>query len=478
MENYIEDNRIHEGHRARMRAKLLTHGQDIFDTYELLEMLLYHVIPYKDTNPVAKRLLYAFGGLDGVFRANREELVQVSGVGERTADFLISVGRLSAVIGAEILPREKEDFADYETVGRFFVRYFSGVNEKCVVALYLDNNMRPIELKRLFNTEYESAAVRAKPFLDAALLNHASVIISAHNHPFGPFYPSQGDRATNNLITSAIDMVGLLHAEHYIICGDSYAGIGSINNFTKKFSQIPAVGAFMESKQRADRGLTAAKTEDGEDRIYERVSITPSYNVRDFDYFVSLLSVVCPKDAGEIAYRLLTRYQTIENVITAASKEITSVASEKLAFYVKLLGYITSRRKTDLYSFGRSYTEAEIAEYMKAMFIGASVERIYLLTFDQSDRLMGCKPLGEGTVNSSEILPRKAIEVAVSESASSVAIAHNHPFGNPTPSNDDIKFTNVFETLFSSCEIGFSGHYIVAGQRCELIMSDNSDGLP
>ena len=132
MENYIEDNRIHEGHRARMRAKLLTHGQDIFDTYELLEMLLYHVIPYKDTNPVAKRLLYAFGGLDGVFRANREELVQVSGVGERTADFLISVGRLSAVIGAEILPREKEDFADYETVGRFFVRYFSGVNEKCV----------------------------------------------------------------------------------------------------------------------------------------------------------------------------------------------------------------------------------------------------------------------------------------------------------------------------------------------------------
>ena len=62
MEKFINDDRIHEGHRGRMRAKLLAHGQNIFDTYELLEMLLYHVIPYKDTNPVAKRLLYAFGG--------------------------------------------------------------------------------------------------------------------------------------------------------------------------------------------------------------------------------------------------------------------------------------------------------------------------------------------------------------------------------------------------------------------------------
>lgn len=41
MEKYIDDSRIHEGHRGRMRAKLLSHGQRIFDTYELLEMLLY-----------------------------------------------------------------------------------------------------------------------------------------------------------------------------------------------------------------------------------------------------------------------------------------------------------------------------------------------------------------------------------------------------------------------------------------------------
>ena len=57
----IPDEKMHVGHRGRMRDKLMTHGARIFDTYELLEMLLYYTIPYKDTNPIAKRLLSEFG---------------------------------------------------------------------------------------------------------------------------------------------------------------------------------------------------------------------------------------------------------------------------------------------------------------------------------------------------------------------------------------------------------------------------------
>ena len=74
MEKYIDDDKIHQGHRSRMREKLSQHGQFIFDTYELLEMLLYQTILYRDTNPIAKNLLYAFGGLDGVFNAPMDSL--------------------------------------------------------------------------------------------------------------------------------------------------------------------------------------------------------------------------------------------------------------------------------------------------------------------------------------------------------------------------------------------------------------------
>ena len=46
----IEGKMIHKGHRQRMREKLFSHGSRVLQSYELLEMLLYYVIPYKNTN--------------------------------------------------------------------------------------------------------------------------------------------------------------------------------------------------------------------------------------------------------------------------------------------------------------------------------------------------------------------------------------------------------------------------------------------
>ena len=67
----MTNDKIHAGHRARMRAKFARNSVDSFETYELLEMLLYHVIPYKNTHPVSKNLLFRFGNIDGVFSARR-----------------------------------------------------------------------------------------------------------------------------------------------------------------------------------------------------------------------------------------------------------------------------------------------------------------------------------------------------------------------------------------------------------------------
>ena len=467
MENFIAENRIHEGHRSRMRAKLLSHGRRIFDTYELLEMLLYEVIPVRDTNPVAKNLLYAFGGLDEVLSASKEELAAVCGIGERAAEYLSLVGRLSDIIGAEIISDGGVDFSDYEKVGGYLVDYFDNTKEKWVVALFLNSSMRLLGVKKLYDIEYESGGVKAKPFIDEAIKCGASVVITAHNHPFGPFFPTQGDRATNTMLTEALNLAGFVHAEHYIICGEYFAGIGSLKNFTSKLSQMPAVSNFISKSECYDGQLRQAKELSEDEKNWVDASF--GQNLLDLGYFERLLAFSSVKNAKNTAEILLKKYKTIENVFTVSARELSDLVGERIATYLKLLADVTSRRKTDKFAFGKKYTPAGIAEYLKALFLGESVEKTYLITYDSKDKVIGCKLLSEGTVNASEILPRKAIEAAIVDSASSVSIAHNHPFGTTNPSADDMNITQLFSTLFASCDIKLREHFIVAGQLCDTI---------
>lgn len=463
MESYIDDSRIHTGHRSRMRSKLFAHGQRIFDTYELLEMLLYQVIPYRDTNPIAKRLLHTFDDLDGVLSATAEELAACDGIGAYASEFISEVGRLSHIIGAELLSEDAPELSGYDDIGRYITDYFKDSSDKRVIALYFDSGMHLKCLKKLYDLEYESGGVKPKAFIDGAIECSASVVITAHNHPYGPFYPTQGDRATNEAVTSALTRSGIVHAEHYIVCGDQYAGMGMLENFSAKFSQMPALSRFYESRDGKRMKLASG------DSTAPDLQADCGYNRLDFDYFKRLIAYCSEQKAQTWADMLIKRYKTIENVISASARELAQLTDERCASYLKLLAYITSRRSTDRFMPGAVYSKAAIADYLKALYLGESVEKIYLIAFDQRGRFLGCELIGEGTVGASEVMPRKAVDTALILKASSVSVAHNHPLGTTRPSNDDIAVTKLFEGLFADCDIRFCDHYIVAGQLCDII---------
>ena len=240
----INENRIHEGHRSRMRAKLIKHGSEIFDTYELLEMLLYHVIPYRDTNPISKLLLDRFGSLDDVLNAPAEELMQVSGIGERAAELLREVGASTELFGVEFSPSGRESFKVYSRAGKHFAELFSRYGGPRVALLLLDNDMRYISCDSLYSLDYDSGEVVPKPFIDRAMRARASVAITAHSHPYGPLFPTEGDRATNLLVTNTLKSVGVSHIEHFVVAGERFIGIMSngwqglaSNNSLKEFYQ-------------------------------------------------------------------------------------------------------------------------------------------------------------------------------------------------------------------------------------------------
>jgi len=203
--------------------------------------------------------------------------------------------------------------------------------------------------------------------------------------------------------------------------------------------------------------------------------VSPRYNTRDFDYFVRLISFAEKDEPQRKARELLERYATIENVLTADKDDLSSLVGERLAFFLKLCGYITSRRSTEPVRFGAEYSPTEIADYLKALFIGDSVERVYLLSFDGEGRFISCDLASSGTVNSSDVLPRRLMEIAVSTGAASVALAHNHPFGSPELSLDDIKLTSQIRLAFAEIGITLDAHYVVAGQSVSYIRPDGQE---
>lgn len=64
----------HSGHRDRLRERAAKGGIDALPDYELLEMLLFRSIPYKDTKPLAKDLLARFGSLEGIGSGSHEAI--------------------------------------------------------------------------------------------------------------------------------------------------------------------------------------------------------------------------------------------------------------------------------------------------------------------------------------------------------------------------------------------------------------------
>ncbi len=240
-----DDSLIHRGHRQRMKNKLMTHGAKIFDSYELLEMLLYRVIPYKDTNPLAKRLLSKFGSLSGVLSASEEELLSVPGIGKRAAELLVLAGSFGSYLDdgtASNVPV----FDDIKVAGEFFVDYFSCNSEKNAVLCLLDNGMRLIDTVAVECTNFGSAAVKPGFFVDAVTRSGAGNALVACNHRYSALFFTDSEIATYKSIKSALSDIRVPLVAGFVVSGRKYANYNPGGDCFL-LAHSPAYESFIES---------------------------------------------------------------------------------------------------------------------------------------------------------------------------------------------------------------------------------------
>lgn len=182
-----------------------------------------------------------------------------------------------------------------------------------------------------------------------------------------------------------------------------------------------------------------------------------------------LLRPVSSDKSQDHAEGLYRRFKTLERIICADFDDLREIVGERAATHIKLLARITARRRTENFKFGKRHTKAEIAEYLKGVFLGLSLENLYAVCLDSEGCVISCDLVAVGTVNAAGVIPRQLVEIAIKNNADSVILAHNHPGGNATPSNEDTSLTMSLTKVLSKAGIKLAGHFIISGNSHCLI---------
>jgi DNA repair protein RadC len=206
----------HKGHRQRMRARFRKGGSDALHDYELLEMILFHAFPRKDTKPIAKRLLADCGSFAEVINASRQRLSKIDGVGERAIDEL-HVIRAAAVLLTKGHVRKRDTLASWQAV-LDYLKAAQGYDDKeAFRILFLDkrNNLIADEVQQRGTVDHTPVYVRE--VMGRALELAATAIILVHNHPSGDPTPSRADIDMTKLISAAGAPLGVSVHDHIIV---------------------------------------------------------------------------------------------------------------------------------------------------------------------------------------------------------------------------------------------------------------------
>lgn len=215
---------MHDGHRERLRERFLREGLDSFEDHNILELLLFYVIPRKDTNELAHLLLDRFGSLSAVLEAPYEELKTVPGIGELSASLLCLIPEISRkYLGDKYSDHSIVDST--QRAGDFLMDRFVGRNKETVILLLLDAKGRVLYCGVIAEGSVNATEVNVKRIVETSARYNASSAILSHNHPSGIALPSKQDLDTTEIVKDALCLINVELVDHIIVADRDFVSL-------------------------------------------------------------------------------------------------------------------------------------------------------------------------------------------------------------------------------------------------------------
>ena len=185
------------------------------------------------------------------------------------------------------------------------------------------------------------------------------------------------------------------------------------------------------------------------------------------------------KDTNPIAHALLQKFHTLQGVFDASIEELCTVKgiSENSALLFKISTEMNRQYMISCNTAGERLDSIhKIGTYLLPHFHGKTEEHVYVLTMDASMRPIRCNLLFKGSINSASIHARMVVELALTQRAVGIVLAHNHPGGIALPSGEDITTTQRIARVVAGVGIQFVDHIVTAGS--DFVSFAQSNFLP
>jgi len=181
------------------------------------------------------------------------------------------------------------------------------------------------------------------------------------------------------------------------------------------------------------------------------------------------------KTAIDLARELLDQYESLQKLFSRSPSElmkvkgIGSAKAATLSAAFELARRIQSQKSGAKVSFKRS---AEVFEHYLPLMRDLRKEVFKVLLLNRANRLIKEVTISEGTLEASIVHPRDVFREALLEPAAGIILIHNHPSGNPSPSEEDLRITKQLVEAGRLLGIKVYDHIILAGESYRSLADD------
>jgi DNA repair protein RadC len=201
------------------------------------------------------------------------------------------------------------------------------------------------------------------------------------------------------------------------------------------------------------------------ERLRARLLEAGSAALADYELLELILFRAIPRrDVKPLAKRLLEKFGSFPEVIAAPRERLAEIGGlgDAAIGELKIVQAAAERLARDQAK-GREVLSSwrALIDYCRTAMAFADKEQFRILFLDKRNKLIADERQQIGTVDHTPVYPREVIKRALELSATAIILVHNHPSGDPTPSQADIEMTQQIVAIASPLGIAVHDHIII-----------------